>query len=373
MKRIIVIAGDKSGDLYGGLICQKLKEKYLGAEIFSFGGDSLAKHSIQRIDLLVHSVSGVIEAVFSFKDILEVFSRALHEIESINPDLIILIDFPDFNLRLAQTLNNKYHIFYYISPQIWAWRKNRIDIIKKYVNRMVVIFKFEEEFYRKEKMEVSYFGHPLLELMEKKENIETKKIISLMPGSRKNEVQKHLPVMLEAKKIIEKQLPDYTFRIIRSENIETLFYSKYTSDIGVINRTYEAMQESSFIITSSGTATIEISILEVPFLVIYKLNLFSWQILKKIVKTKFVAMTNILASKRIVEELIQDKATAEKIAEITLRYLKDESEYRILKNELSKIKEMLAPFGATEKFADSIAKYLDLTSTEPPKEEEEFF
>ncbi|MFA5008840.1 MAG: lipid-A-disaccharide synthase [Candidatus Omnitrophota bacterium] len=360
MKKIIIIAGDKSGDLYGAMLCKKLKENYSGVEIFSFGGEHLARHSTQRIDLLAHSVSGIFEVLLCIKDLLETYSQALHEIESINPDLIILIDFPDFNLQLAKNLNNKYHIFYYVSPQVWAWRKRRVESIKRYVNRMIVIFRFEEEFYRKEKMEVSYFGHPLLEVITKK-NIEPKKIISFMPGSRKNEIRNHLPAMVKSKNFIEKQLSGYNFRIIRPENIPAQFYIKMAPNIEVVDHTYEAIEESAFIITSSGTATIEISILEVPFVVIYKLNLFSWHLLRKLVKLKFIAMTNILASKKIVEELLQDKANPENIAQVTMRYLKDENEYNSLKKELRKIKDILSPQGATGKFADSIAKYLSLT------------
>ncbi|MFA5304648.1 MAG: lipid-A-disaccharide synthase [Candidatus Omnitrophota bacterium] len=363
MKRIIIIAGDKSGDLYGAMLCKTLKEQYLGVEIFSFGGEHLARYSTQRIDLLSHSVSGIFEVLLCLKDLLETYSQALHEIESINPDLIILIDFPDFNLQLAKNLNNKYHIFYYVSPQVWAWRKRRIESIKRYVNRMIVIFRFEEDFYRKEKMEVYYFGHPLLEVITKK-NIEPKKIISFMPGSRKNEIRNHLPAMVKSKELIEKQLPGYQFRIIRPENIPLQFYTKMAPNIEIVDHSYEMIEESAFIITSSGTATIEISILEVPFIVIYKLNLFSWHLLRKLVKLRFIAMTNILASRKIVEELLQDKANPGKIAQVTLRYLKDEAEYNNLKKELSKIKDILSPRGATANFANSIAKYLSLTKIE---------
>ncbi|MFA6282063.1 MAG: lipid-A-disaccharide synthase [Candidatus Omnitrophota bacterium] len=369
MKKIIVIAGDKSGDLYGGLLCEKLKEKYLDVELYSFGGPNLAKHSIQIVDLLAHSVSGIVEVLFSLKDIAEVFNRALQEITHTNPDLIILIDFPDFNLRLAKILNNKYHIFYYISPQVWAWRKNRINDIKKYINRMIVIFKFEEDFYKREKMEVAYFGHPLLEIIEKK-SIEPKKIIAFMPGSRRNEIKKHLPVMIKAKEIIEKSLTDYTFRIIRPDNIPIEFYKNISCriekdtacGIEIVDHTYDAIRESSFVITSSGTATVEISILEVPFLVIYKLNLLSWHLLKTLVKTRFIAMTNILAGKKVVEELLQDKANPQNIADVALRYLQNNEEYLTLKNELKKIKDILSPYGATDKLTQSIGKYLKLAT-----------
>jgi lipid-A-disaccharide synthase len=360
MKRIIIIAGDKSGDLYGGLLCQKLNEKYAGVQITSFGGENLARNSHQVINLLQHSVSGIFEVFFSLQDLIESFNRILQEISVLKPDLIILIDFPDFNLRLAKVLNNKFRIFYYISPQVWAWRKKRIDAIKRYVNRMIVIFRFEEEFYHKQGMDAFYFGHPLLDIIEKKP-IETKKIISFMPGSRKNEIKRHLPIMIKAKELLQKELLDYSFRIIRPENIALDFYQEFNPGMPVINRSYDAIGESAFVITSSGTATVEIALLEVPFLVIYKLDLLSWQVLKGLVKMRFVAMVNILSSRKIVEELLQENATAENIAQITLRYLRNDDEYSALKQQLSKIREELGPNGAIDKLSDFIAKFLQLT------------
>ncbi len=198
MKKIILIAGDKSGDVYGGLLCEKLKEKFPQIQLYSFGGQHLAKHSHQLIDLLSHSVSGIAEVLSSLPEILHTFNTTIKEIEVINPDLIIPIDFPDFNLRIVKRLNKKYPIFYYVSPQVWAWRKKRIELIKSYVDKMVVIFEFEKSFYEKEGIEALYFGHPLLEIIEP-QNVETKKIISFLPGSRRNEVRKHLPVMKGAK------------------------------------------------------------------------------------------------------------------------------------------------------------------------------
>ncbi|MDD5195287.1 MAG: lipid-A-disaccharide synthase [Candidatus Omnitrophica bacterium] len=357
MKKILIVAGDKSGDLYGGLLCRKIKERHLDVQIYSFGGKGLAEHSTQLINLLSHSVSGIVEVISHLGQILKIFKLALVKIEKIKPDLIILIDFPDFNLRLAKTLNSKYPLFYYVSPQVWAWRKERITLIKQYVDIMIVIFKFEEEFYRKEGMEVKYFGHPLLEIIPKQE-INQKRIISLMPGSRKNEIKRHLPIMIEAKKIIEEKLKDYQFRIIRPENIENGFYAPISQNIEVIDHTYQAIQESEFIITSSGTATVEIAILGVPFLIIYKVNTLTWKILRRMVKAKFIGMVNILAGEKIIEELLQGQVSPQAIAAKTLELLADKAKYAHLKERLGKIREVLSPLGASEKFASFIIDYL---------------
>jgi lipid-A-disaccharide synthase len=359
MKKIVIVAGDKSGDIYGGFLSKKLKEKNPLLEIYSFGGKNLANYSRQIIDLTAHSVSGLAEVLSSLKEILNIFNKTLNAIEEIKPDLVILIDFPDFNLRLAKRLNKKYPLFYYVSPQVWAWRKKRIESIKRYVDKMIVIFKFEEDFYRKQGIDALYFGHPLLEII-KGNNLETKKIISFLPGSRKNEIKKHLPLMQGTKKIIEKELSGYRFRLIRPENIEEDFYNKFNHDFEIVSHSYDAIQESKFIITSSGTATVEISILEVPFLIIYRLNSLTWQILKRMVRAKFIGMVNILASKKIVEELLQKEATPQRIAVITLEYVKNEEKYLTLKKELGSIKNLLYPAGATEKIAEYICGYLKL-------------
>jgi lipid-A-disaccharide synthase len=359
MKKIVIIAGDKSGDSYGGLLCKKLKEKFPNVEIFSFGGNNLAQHSHQVIDLLSHSVCGIFEVLLSLRKLFKIFGQMIDEINKINPDLIIPIDFPDFNLKLAKTLNKKYPLFYYISPQVWAWRRKRIELIRKFVDKIIVIFKFEEEFYKKENIEALYFGHPLLEMIEKKD-MATKKTISFLPGSRKNEIKKHLPLMKETKKIIEDELDSYHFQIIRPENIEESFYKLFSPEMDIIPHSYKAIEESEFIITSSGTATVEIAILEVPFLIIYKVNPLTWTLLKRLVKTDFVGMVNILSSKKIIEELLQNEATPANIAQKTLSFLKNKEKYNKVKTALGEVKNTLSPYGATDRFAEFIGNYLNL-------------
>ncbi|MBP7088449.1 MAG: lipid-A-disaccharide synthase [Candidatus Omnitrophica bacterium] len=358
-KKIVVVAGDKSGDLYGGVLSKKIREKFKEVEIYSFGGEILAQNSYQIINLLSHSVSGIFEVMSSLSKLIKIYHEILKAIEIIKPDLIILIDFPDFNLKLAKKLNRKYPLFYYISPQVWAWREKRIDSIRKYVDKIIVIFKFEEELYKKENIDVLYFGHPLLDIIDK-QKVEVKNIISFMPGSRKNEIKKHLPLMQKTKAILEKELKGYQFRIIKPPNLEKKLYEKFSLSMDVTEHSYQAIKESKFIIASSGTATIEITILEVPYLIIYKINFLSWQILKRIVNAKFIGMANILASEKIVEELLQKEARPEKIARLTLAYLKDEEKYLNLQKKLNKIKEKLLPYGASDKFATLIGEFLKL-------------
>ncbi|MBU1112260.1 MAG: lipid-A-disaccharide synthase [Candidatus Omnitrophica bacterium] len=359
MKKIVIVAGDTSGDIYGGLLSKNLKQKYPSLEIYSFGGPALAKHSRQIINLLQHSVCGLVEVLSSLKTILATFEETLRKIKEIKPDLVILIDFPDFNLRLAKKINKQYPVFYYVSPQVWAWRKKRIKLIKKFIDKMVVIFKFEEDFYKRNNMDVLYFGHPLLEIIQPLDR-EPKKIISFLPGSRKNELKKHLPIMREAKKIIQQRLPEYGFQIIKPASLDRKLYEQFYPDMEIVEHSYAALEESKFIITSSGTATVEIAILGIPYLIIYKINPLSWQILKRMVKTKFVGMVNILAGKKVVDELLQKDANPQRISEVTCGYLENEAKYSQLKEELKNLKEILYPYGASVGLADYIGRYLKL-------------
>jgi len=357
--KIFFIAGDRSADLYGGLLCERLKQKFASVELFSCGGDNLAAHSRQVIDLLSHSVSGLVEVLSSLKTMLHILQQTCEEIERLKPDLIIPIDFPDFNLRLIKKLDRKYPVFYYISPQVWAWRKKRIWLLKRYVDKMVVIFKFEEDFYKKEGIDVLYFGHPLLEIIPDI-STPTKNIISFMPGSRTNEIKKHLPLMIATKSLLQKKLPNYQFRIIRPSNIDESFYDTASSGLKVSLHSYEALKESKFIVASSGTATVEIAILEVPYLIIYKVHPLTWHIIRRLVKTDFAGMVNILRAQPVVKELLQRQANPKNIAKNVLSYLNDNASYENLKRELKKTKQFLSPYGSTEKFADYIGKYLKL-------------
>jgi len=360
MKKIFIIAGEKSGDIYGGMLAEELQKLYgEKIKIYSCGGNSLKKNSEQIINLLDHSVSGLVEVIGSLGKLFKVFDQVISEIEKIKPDLIIPIDFPDFNLRLAKKINKKYKLFYYISPQLWAWRKGRINLVKKYIHKMIVIFKFEEEFYKEHGVNALYFGHPLLDIIPK-ENYETKKIISLLPGSRRNEIKLNLPVMLEAKKILEQKLKGYSFCIIKADNIQKEFYNKFTNDIEIKNHSYQAIAESEFIIASSGTATIEIAILGVPYIIMYKLKILSWHLLKMLVKLDFVGMVNIVSKRKIVDEFLQDEANAKNLAEKTIYYLENKDIYSSLKENLETVKEKLTPYESSLKFAQYIGKDIGL-------------
>jgi lipid-A-disaccharide synthase len=359
MKKIVFVAGDKSGDLYAGLLSKKLKDLYKNdVEIYSFGGKVLANQSTQILDLVNFSVSGIFEVVAHFKKVSSAFRATLKKIKDLQPDLVILVDFPDFNLRLAKRLKRDFTIFYYISPQIWAWRKRRINLMKRYIDKMIVIFNFEYHLYKKNNMDVVYFGHPLLDIINERQS-QPKSLILFLPGSRKNEVKNHLPIMIETKKLIEKDFPNYDFKVIKPENIEESFYKKIIGNqIDLAEHSYQLLSEAKFVITASGTATLEIAILEIPFIILYKVNYLSWLILKNIVKVRYIGMPNIVSGEKIVEEFIQDQATPKNLANLVGKLLKNREAYQRLKENLRKVKEKLKPQGAIENTAKFIGDHL---------------
>ncbi|RKY45896.1 MAG: lipid-A-disaccharide synthase [Candidatus Omnitrophota bacterium] len=361
MKKLVFVAGDISGDFYAGALSKKLKELYQDrVSIYSFGGPNLKKYSHQVINLTDYAVSGIFEVVGGLKRIYSTFKKTIKEIKNIAPHLVILVDFPEFNLRLAKKLRSQFNILYYISPQVWAWREKRIEFIKKYTDKIIVLFEFEEKLYRERGADVLYFGHPLLDIIENR-NVSKEKLILLLPGSRKNEIKRHLPIMIEAKTIIEKKLKNWQFAIVRPPNVSKSFYKTLISEkIEIIDHSYQALSKAKFAITSSGTATLEIATLGIPSLIMYKVNFLSWLILRKLVKIKFIGMPNIIAGKKIIEEFVQAKALPHRIASYTISVLTNEGSYQKIKRDLEEVKKRLAPYGALENTAKFIATYLNL-------------
>lgn len=363
MKKIVIVAGDKSGDIYGGLLAKQLNEQFSEKiQIYSFAGQSLKENSQQILNLVDHAVSGIFEVLKNLPNIFKTFEKCITSIKEIKPDLIILIDFPDFNLRLAKKLYKDFPIYYYISPQVWAWRKSRVNLIRKYIKKMIVLFKFEEEFYKNKNVDAVFFGHPLLEIIPKI-NIEHKKIITFLPGSRKNEILHNLPTMIETKNNLESKIKDFKFRLIYPENIPLEFYDQFNlNGIEMLAHSYDKIAESYFVITASGTATLELSLLGVPFCAIYKLNKISWILLKNLVKIDFITLANIVAQEKIVEEFLQDNANAENLTKYALSIINNKNKHKDMKNKLNKIHNQLLPNNASLEISRYLAKILNLSS-----------
>ncbi len=353
-KKILVVAGEASGDLHGAGLLRELKKINPEVEFFGWGGDKMQNEGMKVLSHINQvSFMGLFEIILHLNFMRKVFKNLLKQIDLAKPDLAILIDYSGFNLRLAKRLKErKISIVYYISPQVWAWRKNRVKKIKKYVDKMIVFFPFEVDFYQKEGVDVELVGHPLLDLAKPslpKEEFLNKiqapsdsVIIGLLPGSRTQEIKKILPVMWEACQILKTRSKNIKVAIGLAPTIKTeLILSRVNqnSEVKVLqNMTYEVMKYSDLLLVTSGTATVESALMETPMLVIYKTNFLTYLLAKLLVKVPYIAMVNLIAQKEIVPEFIQSRANPQLIAQEVESFLDDHNKYSKTKENLAKIK-----------------------------------
>ncbi len=379
--KVFLLAGEDSGDLHGANLVKALKDcvrqqlmnfavSEVGETGFKWktfpplsyylqvrgvGGDKLSEVGVE---LIAHvkdiNFMGFWEVLKNLRTIRQLFHRVHAEIEDFQPDAVILIDYPGFNLRLAKQLQGKgIKIFYYISPQVWAWKKGRVKSIEKYVDRMYVILPFEQSFYAKEGVEVEFVGHPLLDVVESKEKSPpSEKIIALLPGSRKQEIGRMLPIMLQMVPLF----PDYRFVVAGAPSQEASFYHSLIGDISVelrMNQTYELLSQASYACVTSGTATLETALFNVPQVVVYKGNPISYTIGKRLVNVEFISLVNLILGRKAVEELIQRAFTAEKL-EQTLKNLMEEKNSQKMLTDYEELRKKLGDGGASARTAGLI-------------------
>ena len=324
-----IIAGEASGDLYGSNLVKELKLKDPKADIRAWGGDLMQEQGVHLIKHYKdHNYMGFLEVVRNLGTILKNIDFCKKDIKEFNPDALILIDFPGFNMRIAKYFYQySFPVLFYIAPQVWAWKENRVKAIKKYVDRLYVILPFEKEFLKKHGIESNYIGHPLLEhILNFKKNLSLSKkeflanhsldvgkpIISLIPGSRKQEIEKKLPVMLEA---VSNYTKEFNIVIAGMRNFKDL-YVKITSNsnIKVIYKdTYNLLNNSSRALVTSGTATLETAFFNVPQIVCYKTSWLSYVIAKTLVKIKYISLVNLIMNKEVIKELIQNDLSVFKL------------------------------------------------------------
>ncbi len=365
-----IIAGEASGDLHGSNLIKEINKLDADANIRCWGGDlmqyagaTLVKH---YRDL---AFMGFAEVVMNLKTILNNLKFCKEDILKFKPDVLVLIDYPGFNLRIAdwakavngqQTVNCK--IVFYISPQVWAWKESRVPKMKKTIDEMIVILPFEKDYYKnKWNWDVDYVGHPLVEVIEKfkveslklkdqteaTSNIQysTLNIVALLPGSRKQEIAKKLPVMLE----VSKSFPQYQFVLAKAPALEDEFYAgfmhNYTNVSSVRNKTYELLMQSKAALVTSGTATLETALFGVPEVVCYKGSNISYQIAKRLIKIKYIALVNLIMDKPVVKELIQNDLTVENVKEELSKLLFDEAKQAQVKRDYEDLKNILSAGG----------------------------
>lgn len=375
-KKILIIAGEPSGDLHAGSLAANLKILQPDLELFGIGGNKMRQAGVSIIqDIKDLSCFGFFDAILHIGRFINLQKKLLKFIDKNPPDLIILTDFSGFNLRFAKKVNPAIPIFYYISPQIWASRPGRIQTIKKYIKKMLVIFSFEEKLYKDAGVDVEFVGHPLLDIVKPTKSTQdakkefglsySKTIITLLPGSRKTVVKKHLPIMLRAASMINKKISSQ-FVIIRNPNLAEDIFSETIScheDKNLLlkiieDRVYDCLNVADFVITSSGTATLETAIMEKPMLIMYKMPVLAYLLYRPQVKVPFIGMVNIIAGKKIIPEFIQFEAKPELIAKEVLNTLNSKEKLSEIQKELQLVKIKLAPDQAARRAAGIIINYL---------------
>ena len=362
-----IIAGEASGDLHASNLVAEIKKKDKKAEFRGCGGDLMRA---QGVDLLKHyrtmAYMGFVEVAVNLRKVLGNIAQCKKDIIDYQPDAIILVDYPGFNFRIADFAHEKgFKVFYYISPQVWAWNRRRVKKVKLSVDKMLVILPFEEEFYKEYGVNVTYVGNPLLDELAKfgtanrsiflRRNSlgEKREIIALLPGSRKQEVKRVLPIMLRA----ASHFPDYQFVVAGVSSLDKSLYKKImgNSDVFLIeNQTYELLQNSSAAIVTSGTATLETALFTVPEVVCYKATTLSYFLAKWMIKVKYISLVNLVMDKEVVKELIQGDLTEENIVNELELLLHNGKRQRQLLEDYEELKGRLGNAGASEKAAEVI-------------------
>ena len=367
-----IIAGEASGDLHASNLVAEIKKKDKKAEFRGFGGDLM---KAQGVDLVKHyrlmAYMGFVEVAVNLRKVLGNIAQCKKDLVDYQPDVVILVDYPGFNLRMAKFAHEKgFKVIYYISPQIWAWKRRRVNKIRASVDKMLVILPFEEEFYKQYGVDVTYVGNPLFDELAKfgtpnrsiflRRNSlgEKREIIALLPGSRKQEVKRMLPVMLK----MVPRFPDYQFVVAGVSSLDKVLYKQImgnTDAFFVENQTYELLQNSSAALVTSGTATLEAALFTVPEVVCYKATDFSYRLAKAMIKVKYISLVNLVMDRESVKELIQNDLNEDKLAVELEQLLHNGKRQRQLLEDYEELKDRLGNAGASEKAAEVILKSLE--------------
>jgi lipid-A-disaccharide synthase len=362
-KAIMIVAGEASGDMHGASLVREMLKIDPALNFYGIGGNKLQEAGVKLLaNASTMAVVGLTEVISKLGSILKIMNMMKKSLDEYRPELVILIDYPDFNLPLAKAAKKRgIKVFYYISPQVWAWRKSRIGQIKKTVSKMAVILPFEVDTYSQKGFSVNYVGHPLLDLMRpdysKQESrkmiglAENKTTIGLLPGSRVTEVKKLLPEILRAAEILARRIPNIQFVLPLADMLDEKIVAEITSGFSVkvqviAGHTYEAISCADFAIVASGTATLETALLGVPMVITYKISPLSYFIGKLFIRIKNIGLVNIIAGKTIVPELIQGKANAQNIASEAVGILTSVERKKEMINELAAIRAKLGKPGA---------------------------
>jgi lipid-A-disaccharide synthase len=381
-RNIMIVAGEASADRYGARLVERLRMLRSGESLrfFGTGGDAMEKAGVCllcHIRELAHI--GPLEAFGQVRKYIETFRALMRSAQEQPPDLAILLDFPEFNLRLAKRMKRAgFKVIYYISPQLWAWRKGRIRIIREYVDKMLVILPFEEDYYRRRGVDVEFVGHPLLEdfspdrdrsLFSQRLDLDpSRKTIALLAGSRRKEIDYILPTMLEASIKVLQSMPaqflisaaptveighlrEIMSRVLRDRSDTSLFRL-------VSNPSRDILANSDFAFVKSGTSTLEAALVGTPFLIVYKISPLSWYVGRIMIRSSLFGLVNLIAREEIVPEFTQGRAKPEALARVALEYLSAPEKAAGMRSRLSVIRDKLSFSCASDAAAEAVNRYL---------------
>lgn len=368
VRRVMMIAGEASGDLHGSGVVRELKRLHSGIDIYGVGGDNMAREGMTVVFHINElSFMGFAEVIRHLPTIYSMEKTLEHLLLLKRPDVVVLIDYPGFNLRFARIAKRHgVKVVYYISPQVWAWRKSRIKKMRGTVDKMLVVFPFEQQMYEEEGVEAEFVGHPLVEVLHaqldrpnffKRYDLDPqKRLLGLVPGSRLQEIEHIFPVMLAAARRLADQLDLEVAVAVAPTLDEQYFRTMYNVDgIRLLkNATYDLMDHADLAIVTSGTATLETACLETPMIVVYKTSWLTYLIGRLLVRVKNIGLVNIVAGKQIVPEFIQHRVTVNNLVKEAMAILEDEGRQRAMKADLSQLRNLLGASGASRRVAERI-------------------
>ncbi|HSW67667.1 MAG TPA: lipid-A-disaccharide synthase [Bacteroidales bacterium] len=365
-----IIAGEASGDLHASNLIKALSKHDPQAQFRAWGGDRMKEAGATLVEHYRNlSFMGFIEVLLNLRTIMMHIRRCKRDILDYKPDAVILVDYPGFNFRIATFANRrKFKVFYYISPQVWAWHKSRVLQVKLWVDRMFVILPFEKDFYSRFKVDVEFVGHPLADAIDNtisqdttlvRQNLgfDNRPIIALLPGSRKQEVRKMLGRMLD----VAEHFADYQFVVAGAQSLPESFYRNLIRKHNVIlvmNRTYSLLQVAHAALVTSGTATLETAMFNVPQVVGYRGSFLSYLIAKQLVKVKYISLVNLIADKPVVPELIQHEYNPQRIEKELKRLLGDSAARQKMLQDYVELREKLGGAGASDRTAERMIALL---------------
>ena len=374
-RRILVCCGEPSGDLYAAELVRELRARAGPLEVFGLGGDKLQG---EGASLVAHvrdlAVVGLLEVLRHLRRLRGIFRAVLGEVDRAKPEMAILIDYPDFNLRLARELKRRgVRVVYYVSPQIWAWRRGRVNAIRETVEHMIVIFPFEEALYRAEGVPVTFVGHPLVEIVRPAPDRAAfleglgldprRPLLAALPGSRPQEVAHNLPPLAGALRLLSARRPDLQLALAVAPSLAPGLFSADLAGLRIARvegRTHGLMGAADVGVVASGTATVEAALLRLPMVVVYRLAPLTYRLGRRFVRVPHFAMANLIAGRRVVQELIQDDFEPARVAREALRLLEDPSYRDDVRTGLDEVRHGLGGPGASARAAQVVAGLLDV-------------